>query len=349
MPSCSTAHSRSTSSSPATPPEANTGSFDRAAQQEVPLSALEVIQPKDGTLWRFMHDDLAALLTIAPDGTLSTYVYIGLFSTSEILRIDAKTGNVIKRIRVPGNNPYGLVTDKDGNVQADQNNLQSDELYTKRVARRMLQMTRHINTDWTAHVGATGVTCYTCHRGQPVPANIWFTNPGPPHAQGMAGNKAGQNMPAPAAGYASLPYDPFTPFLKEDNGIRVVSTTALPEGNRHSIKQTEWTYSLMMHMSKSLGVNCTYCHNSRSFSAWDQSSPARSTAWHGIRLVRDVNNTFLESLSGNFPPNRLGPLGDVPKTDCATCHQGAFKPLFGASMLTDYPELRGPGTPAATP
>lgn len=43
--------------------------FDRAAQQEVPLSALEVIQPKDGTLWRFMHDDLAALLTIAPDGT----------------------------------------------------------------------------------------------------------------------------------------------------------------------------------------------------------------------------------------------------------------------------------------
>ena len=49
-----------------------------------------------------------------------------------------------------------------------------DRLYTKRVARVMLKMTRHINKDWQAHVGTTGVTCYTCHRGQPVPANVWF-------------------------------------------------------------------------------------------------------------------------------------------------------------------------------
>ena len=34
----------------------------------------------------------------------------------------------------------------------------------------------HINADWKRHVAATGVTCYTCHRGQPVPANIWFSN-----------------------------------------------------------------------------------------------------------------------------------------------------------------------------
>ena len=45
----------------------------------------------------------------------------------------------------------------------------SDAKYTKRVARRMLEMVRHINKDWRQHVGATGVTCYTCHRGQPVP------------------------------------------------------------------------------------------------------------------------------------------------------------------------------------
>lgn len=54
--------------------------------------------------------------TIAPDGTLSTYVYIGLYNTREILRIDAKTGNIVKRIPVPTTLPYGLVTDKDGNV-----------------------------------------------------------------------------------------------------------------------------------------------------------------------------------------------------------------------------------------
>jgi len=26
---------------------------------------------------------------------------------------------------------------------------------------------------------------------------------------------------------------------------------------------------------------------------------------------------------------------------CATCHQGAYKPLYGANMLKDYPALAG--------
>ena len=95
------------------------------------------------------------------------------------------------------------------------------------------------------------MTCYTCHRGQPVPQNIWFTDPGPVAALGSAGNRAGQNSPLLCAlASTSLPYDPFTPFLdKNDENIRVVSTTALPEVDHQSIKQTEWTYSLMMHMS----------------------------------------------------------------------------------------------------
>ncbi len=86
-------------------------------------------------------------------------------------------------------------------------------------------------------------------------------------------------------------------------------------------------------------MNCTYCHNTRSFSDWDGSTPQRATAWHGIRMVRDLNNDYLEPLKGTFPANRLGPLGDVAKVNCATCHQGVYKPLYGASMLKDYPEL----------
>ena len=39
----------------------------------------------------------------------------------------------------------------------------------------MIQMTQHINADWKTHVAETGVTCYTCHRGNTVPAEIWFT------------------------------------------------------------------------------------------------------------------------------------------------------------------------------
>ena len=209
-------------------------------------------------------------------------------------------------------------------------NFASDALYTKRVARRMLQMTRHINTDWKSHVAQTGVTCYTCHRGQPVPSYIWFKEPSP---------TAGMAVASGVAGDSALPGNPFTPFLDKQNEIRVVSKVALPGTDRQSIKQAEYTYALMIHMANSLGVNCTFCHNTRSFAAWDQSSPQRANAWYGIRMVRDLNETYLESLNGVFPTNRLGPGGDVPKVNCMTCHQGAYKPLLGASLDKTYPEL----------
>ena len=232
-------------------------------------------------------------------------------------------------------------------------NMADGSLYTYKVARRMLQMTRHLNADWQSHVGngaegGAGVTCYTCHRGQPVPSNIWFDDPGRPHSQGLAGNPAGQNGPGPAVGLSSLPSDPFGPFLKQSPAeVRVTSSTALPEGNRSSIKQAEWTYGLMMHFANSLGVNCTYCHNTRQFAAWDQSTPARTSAWYGLRMVRDLNTAYLDPLGPTYPPHRLGTLGDAPKVNCATCHQGAYKPLYGAKVIKDYPELAGPGGPAS--
>ncbi len=225
--------------------------------------------------------------------------------------------------------------------------LSSDKLYTKVVARKMLQMTRKLNTEWTSHVAATGVTCYTCHRGNPVPQNIWFQEPGKGEGQMYAGMRAGQNRPGPTVGLASLPIDPFTPYLDQAQGIRVGGTQALPVGGGKSIQHTEMTYALMTHMSKALGVNCTYCHNSRSFVDWDNARPQRVTAWHGIRMVRDVNTGYLETLKAVFPAERLGPTGDVPKANCLTCHQGVFKPLYGAAMAKDFPALTG--APAAGP
>jgi len=97
-----------------------------------------------------------------------------------------------------------------------------------------------------------------------------------------------------------------------------------------------------MHMSDGLGVNCTYCHNTRNFKTWDSSPPQRTVAWHGIRMARDINNNYLEPLTKSFPANRLGPLGDVAKVNCATCHQGVYKPLYGAPMAKAYPELLKP-------
>jgi photosynthetic reaction center cytochrome c subunit len=224
-------------------------------------------------------------------------------------------------------------------------NMADDSLYTKVVARRMIQMVQHINADWKPHVAATGVTCYTCHRGMPVPANIWFTDPLPVHFQGMAETQTGLGHPTAAIGDTALPYDPFTPYLQHDTNIRVQAMQALPGTDRHSIFETEWTYALMIHFSQALGVNCTYCHNSRAFEDWSQSTPQRITAWHGIRMVRDLNDNYLTSLNGVFPPARLGPHADVPKVNCATCHNGVYKPLFGVSMVTTFPELQGPTTP----
>jgi photosynthetic reaction center cytochrome c subunit len=220
-------------------------------------------------------------------------------------------------------------------------NMASDDRYTKVVARRMLQMVRHINSDWKDHVGTTGVTCYSCHRGNAVPKYVWFENPGESSATGLIAGNAGKNKPSAIVGLTSLPYDPFTRLLLEDNDIRVISTTALPDGNRTSTKQAEGTYALMMHISQSLGVNCTYCHNTRSFAVWDASTPKRTTAWYGIRMTRDLNNQYLVPLTDKFPSHRLGVLGDVAKVDCATCHQGVFKPLYGVSVAKSYPELQG--------
>jgi photosynthetic reaction center cytochrome c subunit len=229
-------------------------------------------------------------------------------------------------------------------------NFADDSKYTKVVARRMIQMTQHLNADWKSHVGETGVTCYTCHRGQNLPQPVWFKSV-PERTSGLQpilGARAGQNAPSSDVALSSLPNLPFEQYLlSEDSArtIRVASNQALPSGNTRSTKQAEHTYGLMMHMSQSLGVNCTYCHNTRNFASWDESRPQRATAWHGIRMVRDVNHDYLDPLAGVFPanlPGRLGPMQDTAKVNCGTCHKGAFKPMYGAQMAKAYPALLSP-------
>lgn len=187
-------------------------------------------------------------------------------------------------------------------------------LYTKLTARRMIAMTRHINGNYASHVANTGVTCYTCHLGKPQPNGLWYYN----------------NESQALRAYLDYP------------GLRVVSHTVAPSpGNRSSVKQTENTYALMISISQSLGVNCTYCHNSRQFASWEQSPPARVKAYRGIQMIRDINTNFVAPLQSILPAVRLGPKGDGPKAQCLTCHNGAYKPLYGAQMAKDYPAVWG--------
>ncbi|MFN3590698.1 MAG: photosynthetic reaction center cytochrome PufC [Thermaurantiacus sp.] len=226
-------------------------------------------------------------------------------------------------------------------------NMASEEKYTFTVSRSMINMTRTINQDWQTHVKDTGVTCWTCHRGQPVPGNVWV-EPAPERSRGLLQTLGGQNMPMPSVAYATLPFDPFSRYFAGSDDIRVVSNEIHRSPNHvRSIQATEATYGLMMHMSDALGVNCTYCHNSRNFGSWNTSREQRVGSWYAIRMTRETNNQYITplALKGVIPARgfdgqpRLGPTGGALKTNCATCHQGQAKPMGGVSMLDQAPSL----------
>lgn len=223
-------------------------------------------------------------------------------------------------------------------------NLASDEVYTKHVSRRMIQMTQHINDRWAAHVGGQDgegayVNCWTCHRGENVPLNVWFENDQSEEPKpGMLAYTGGQNLVN--ADLTSLPGGYLEAFLQGNRDARVHSDMSGPSGNTATIQDTEWTYAFMIHQSNALGVNCTYCHNSRAFNSWDESPPQRVTAWHGIRMVRDVNTTYINPLTPMNPDYRIGAQGDIAKVNCTTCHQGVNQPLYGAYTLETYEYLQ---------
>jgi len=181
------------------------------------------------------------------------------------------------------------------------------------------------------------------------PSQIWFTGATPGVEPGIAEANMGAGLPSVAVAGSSLPSDPFTPFLLNNDKIRVNGNSALPEGsNPASLKQTEWTYALMMHYSQSLGVGCEFCHNSRAINDWSQSTPQRVTAFYAEAMLRDLNANYMVPLTGVFPAALRGPSGDVAKINCATCHQGVYKPLFGAAMAQGFPALEGVGTVSPT-
>jgi photosynthetic reaction center cytochrome c subunit len=231
---------------------------------------------------------------------------------------------------------------------ADEGNYADDDLYTKVVARSMIQMTQNINENWAAHVQANaevGVTCYTCHRGQNVPNNIWF-RVGDVN-ENVAGWPAIQNRVTMTSNFTSLPSTYLEHFLLQDEegfyGVAqvhdLVSRAENPPGSP-LIQQTEMTYAWMNYFSNSLGVNCVFCHNSRAFYDGAQVTPQWSTASLGIIMVQEMIEDYLLPLADVYPPERLGPVfNDAPLAACRTCHQGYQQPMQGLNVIANYPEL----------
>ena len=181
-------------------------------------------------------------------------------------------------------------------------NFASDELYTKVVARKMLQMTRKINTDYKSHVAATGVTCYTCHRGNNIPANVWFKAPPEDRSDGLLGDRAGQNLATAASSGASLPEDPFTPFLLEAKEIRVNGKTALAQRQRahHQADRVDLQPDVAHVHPRWASTAPTAITRGHSVSGAG-GPPQRTTAWYGIRMVRDLNNEYMAPITERVP------------------------------------------------
>jgi hypothetical protein len=54
--------------------------------------------------------------SFGPDGEASSSVWIGLYSAQKVVRLDARTGNQLAEVSVPGHNPYGMAFDGNGNL-----------------------------------------------------------------------------------------------------------------------------------------------------------------------------------------------------------------------------------------
>ena len=227
-----------------------------------------------------------------------------------------------------------------------------DNLYTKVVARRMIEMTRNINENWDGHVNANktvGVTRMTCHRGQNVPSDIWFKMGEVNMA--AAGWSAVQNRVTPLTSYTSLPTDALEKYLLDGDLIGVhdlESRVAARPGDEGvpTIQDAERTYALMNYVANALGVNCTFCHNTRAFYDGGQVTPQWATELLGIDMVVEMNTEYLVPLQDVYPPERLGPVfADAPKAACRTCHKGYQQPLQGTNVIGNYPELATTGAP----
>jgi photosynthetic reaction center cytochrome c subunit len=277
-------------------------------------------------------------------------------------------GEVYENIQVLGDVPEGnflrlmnaltiWVAGDEGNCAychagADEGEYADDSLYTKVVARRMIQMTQYINEEWESHVNynaEVGVTCYTCHRGENVPSYTWYRID--PVTSATEGWASVQNRATVQSQWTSLPSDALYRYLYEDNRIAVHSLESREAGvpgmgDYASIQDTERTYSLMNYFANSLGVNCVFCHNSRAFYDPSQYTPQWANASAGIYMAQDINTMFLGPLEEVYPPNRLGPVyADAGKAACKTCHKGYNKPMQGLNVIADWPELATQGVP----
>ena len=159
--------------------------------------------------------------------------------------------------------------------------------------------------------------------------------------QGFATNNAGLGHPTAINGSTALSTDPFTGYLDGKDVIRVQATQgAAGRLRRADPGDRERTYSLMMSISKASASTAPSATTRALRELGGQHAAARDgLARHpdGARTQRELSRRAADGMAGQSA--RAG--RRRAEAVCATCHQGASKPLLGVSMAKDWPELGG--------
>ncbi|ACL25500.1 cytochrome c-554 Puf2C [Chloroflexus aggregans] len=276
------------------------------------------------------------------------------------------------------------------------NNFASDEYPQKIAARNMLRLVRDINAQFIVNLPAwkgNYVQCATCHNNAPVnmeAVGAQFINSVPPikvtvdplDANGQPildpaqkpEEIRGQVLLKDAILYYIYNYQVWKPFDPADPESGRGSLALTYEGGRTQ-DQVTINQNVMNYQSWSLGVGCTFCHNSRNFVAYEL-NPAGDNVLNPAYAYNKLKTQRMLLLTTWLAENwtKYGAIGkaDVPTgkdaaspysyrrlgdgqvyniPGCYTCHRGNNIPLTSinqanipagdAGVVVLPPQIRG--------
>lgn len=164
-----------------------------------------------------------------------------------------------------------------------------------------LEMVADLNQNWitqlaeveTKQPSGAQIICATCHLGDPLPVS-W---PDELHA-----------LPNDFR----LPLDDLDVLLLAGKQDQISLDTV--QNNQHT----------MFHISDSLGVGCTHCHNSRYFPDWDQ--PAKYYALTMLEMNQHILNVYSETMNDQEP-------------SCYLCHYNQVRPPGAVKAASSLPAV----------
>lgn len=209
------------------------------------------------------------------------------------------------------------------NFGADGPEIGDDEVAARKDnARLHLEMVADLNKNWITQLSevegkqpsGAQIICATCHNGQPQPV-AW------------------------ADELHALPNDYRLPLRDANGNVGTpadIDAALLVTGRDdiYSLDAVQYNQHTMYHMSESLGVGCTHCHNSRYFPSWEQ--PAKYYALTMLQMNQHILGNYADSMNNQEP-------------SCVLCHQNQVRPPGAVREASALPDTLATGGYETTP